>query len=353
MKAKVIARINKRLFPSTQNIPLPDPLRPNDIIEVVEKVTGEALTAANNIWYKTDAGFFVWSGGVSEELVQEILPAGAKVEVPALIEKIDLRKLIVLNTPINFGGQGTCIGLLDTGVSDHPAIGKSIDSARSKTFIEGETSAIDDVGHGTGLAGIISGEDERVAGLSTLCKVINYRIASNGFVDSNAIFFGLKNLIENEIGDLDIINLSLDIRPSLVGPIQELLDKAAQRGVIAVVAAGENMTNNNIASLKNVVQVSVCDADFFAKFQLGLVRRASYIFINKGVFSPALKKGYQEIKNDSAYTAVMTGIISSIISSHNLPRNSSRFSMLNNLLRAVSFPIKNEQTPISFKSYFV
>jgi subtilisin family serine protease len=353
MKAKVIAKLNKRLFPSTQNIPLPDPLRPNDIIEVVEKVTGEALTAANNIWYKTDAGFFVWSGGVSEELVQEILPAGAKVEVPVLIEKTDLRKLMVLNTPINFGGQGTCIGLLDTGVSDHPAISKSIDSARSKTFIAGENAAVDDVGHGTGLAGIISGEDEKVAGLSTLCKIINYRIASNGFVNSNAIFFGLKNLIENEISDLDIINLSLDIRPTLINPIQELIDKAAQRGVIAVVAAGENMTNNNIAALKNVVQVSVCDAAFFAKFQSGTVRRSSYIFINKGIFSPALKNGYQEIKDDSAYTAVMTGLISSIISNHNLPRNSTRFARLNDLLRAISFPIKNEQSPITFKPYFI
>ena len=65
MKVKVIAKLNKRLWPSTKNTPLPNPLIPNDILEVVEEVDGEAPdSSANKKWYKTDKGFYVWSEGV-------------------------------------------------------------------------------------------------------------------------------------------------------------------------------------------------------------------------------------------------------------------------------------------------
>ncbi|HNH61928.1 MAG TPA: hypothetical protein PLS80_17960, partial [Cyclobacteriaceae bacterium] len=67
MKVKVIAKLNKRLWPSTRNTPLPDPLIPNDILEVVEEVRGEAPPSSeNSTWYKTDKGFYVWSEGVQD-----------------------------------------------------------------------------------------------------------------------------------------------------------------------------------------------------------------------------------------------------------------------------------------------
>lgn len=67
MKVKVIAKLNKRLWPSTKNTPLPNPLIPNDILEVVEEVKGESpASSPNNKWYKTDKGFYVWSEGVED-----------------------------------------------------------------------------------------------------------------------------------------------------------------------------------------------------------------------------------------------------------------------------------------------
>ncbi|MFN8335697.1 MAG: serine protease [Cyclobacteriaceae bacterium] len=67
MKVKVIAKLNKRLWPSTKNTPLPNPLIPNDILEVVEEVRGEAPPSSENSkWYKTDKGFYVWSEGVQD-----------------------------------------------------------------------------------------------------------------------------------------------------------------------------------------------------------------------------------------------------------------------------------------------
>lgn len=65
MKVKVIAKLNKRLWPSTRNAALPNPLIPNDILEVVEEVQGEAPPSSDNTkWYKTNEGFYVWSEGV-------------------------------------------------------------------------------------------------------------------------------------------------------------------------------------------------------------------------------------------------------------------------------------------------
>lgn len=73
MKATVIKRLNKRNFPSAEgNIPLPDPHEPGDIIEIVEEVKGSAyIDTTNDRWFKTDKGYFVWSGGTDHASMNE------------------------------------------------------------------------------------------------------------------------------------------------------------------------------------------------------------------------------------------------------------------------------------------
>jgi hypothetical protein len=67
MRARIIIKVNKRLWPNTANKKLRKPLRPNDIIEVAEEVVGEEFRS-NKIWYKTNEGFYIWSGAA------EVLP---------------------------------------------------------------------------------------------------------------------------------------------------------------------------------------------------------------------------------------------------------------------------------------
>ncbi len=77
MKVTVINRLNKRNFPTTiGNMPLPSPLEPGDIIDIVEEVKGSFLgTPPNNIWYKARGGYYVWSGGTSFPSLNEKIVA--------------------------------------------------------------------------------------------------------------------------------------------------------------------------------------------------------------------------------------------------------------------------------------
>lgn len=73
MKAKILIRLNKRNFPSTTgNLPLSNPLEPGDIINVVEEVKGTlAEGTLNDRWFKTDKGYYVWSGGTDHVSMNE------------------------------------------------------------------------------------------------------------------------------------------------------------------------------------------------------------------------------------------------------------------------------------------
>ncbi len=77
MKVTVVKRLNKRNYPTTEgNMPLPSPLEPGDIIDIVEEVKGSFLgTPPNNIWYKARGGYYVWSGGTSFPSLNEKIVA--------------------------------------------------------------------------------------------------------------------------------------------------------------------------------------------------------------------------------------------------------------------------------------
>ncbi len=347
MKVKVISRLNKRLWPSSQNVALPEPLQPNDILDVKETVEGEHFSPDNNKWHKTEQGFYVWSGGV-----EAVAPT-----VPVLRESTgattDLSKSLALNGPIDFRGTNVCAAVIDSGVSAHPALGGRLNAAKSKSFVAGETSAEDDIGHGTQVAGIIAGNDSVVRGVAPDVSIISYRVAPAGYVDSNAIYYALKNLVDNELNSIDVINLSLDIQDFLLDQVQGFLNTAASKGVVTVVAAGENLQHNTINQLKNVIKVSVCDDETFEKFKAGSAVRDSFIFRQTDIESTSLDNGYAPIGHDSAYAAVVSGLVCSIISTNWIKKDSSRTKNVLNILRNLSFKVAQQTQLQPFKPHCI
>ena len=347
MKARVISRLNKRLWPSTKNTPLPNPLNPNDVIEVIEEVDGEAVIPTNKKWYKTDKGFCVWSGGLSGAI--EATKAQSVILSDTASKK--LQSSLILNRSLNFSGKNVTIALLDTGISSHLALEGKIDSSRSKSYMPGEVSADDDLGHGTALAGIIVGNDSQIEGLSTDSSIVNFRIASSGFVNSNALYFCLKDIVEGKSGNIDVVNLSLDCSSAIIKPIQSLVNQGIENGIVMVVADGESSERNNISILENVVKVSVANVSYLAQQHTKPDYRETFSFLNLPIKSCSLNNKYSDIKNDSAYTAVMTGIVASIIAEKNLDANANRFKEILTELKRVSFDIKSEETIETFKPF--
>lgn len=92
MKVTVLKRLNKRNLPSAEgNLPLPNPHVPGDIIDVVEEVIGSFHgTPPNDKWYKTNGGYFVWSGGTNYTSLNEKILAFSSVNANGQTEIADL-----------------------------------------------------------------------------------------------------------------------------------------------------------------------------------------------------------------------------------------------------------------------
>jgi subtilisin len=162
--------------------------------------------------------------------------------------------------------------ILDTGIDlDHPDL--NVDKNRSRSFNEGETSADDDNGHGTHIAGVIGAKNNSVGTLG---------------VASGATIVGLKILDENGEGLLsvalkaiayvkangragDAVNISMgleDVSEILEREVKALADK----GIYVVIAAGnESRPANNFSpartSGKNIYTVTAVDStNRFASF---------------------------------------------------------------------------------------
>jgi subtilisin len=162
--------------------------------------------------------------------------------------------------------------ILDTGIDlDHPDL--NVDQSRSRSFNEGETSAEDNNGHGTHIAGVIGAKNNSIGTLG---------------VASGATIVGLKILDENGEGLLsvalkalayvksngragDAVNISMgleDVSEILEREIRALADK----GIYVVIAAGnESRPANNFSpartSGKNIYTITAVDStNHFASF---------------------------------------------------------------------------------------
>lgn len=353
MKVKVIAKLNKRLWPSTSNVPLPEPLIPGDIVEIDKIVEGEYIHPSNNKWYKAINGFYFWSGGANQEVDTIAPPVTVAESEEVQVAQTDLPALLKLNKPVSFGGKDVKILILDSGISKHNALMSKVDFTKSKSFVRGESGVIDDHGHGTMIAGIMAGNDEVIKGISTESTIVSYRVAPGGAVNSNALFLAMQNLIASELSNIDVINMSLDINPVMFASTQDFVNKSLAQGVITVVASGEDMQRNEIDKLANVIKVSTCGPTAFKRFHEGKDKRESLIFLQHNITSSSLNNSYSSIGNDSAYTAIVTGIIASIIAEKKLLKNQQRFAVVKQILKEISFSITNESTPNPFKPYSV
>lgn len=162
--------------------------------------------------------------------------------------------------------------ILDTGIDlDHPDL--NVDRTRSQSFNEGETSAEDNNGHGTHIAGIIGAKNNSIGTLG---------------VASGATIVGLKILDEHGEGLLsvalkaiayvkgngragDAVNISMgleDVSEILEREVKALSDK----GIFVVIAAGnESRPANNFSpartSGKNIYTITAVDStNRFASF---------------------------------------------------------------------------------------
>jgi thermitase len=167
-------------------------------------------------------------------------------------------------------GSSVSVAVLDTGVDyTHPDIAPNYDGGYD--FISNDSDPMDDMFHGTHVAGTIVGamnnlsgdpaQPEGVSGVAPNARLLAYKVCdADGLCPDFAIEQGLARAIED---GAQVVNLSL----GSTGLCTPMLDAAVQdawsAGLIIVAAAGNNGDTQQVcpAAFDNVISVAAFDED--------------------------------------------------------------------------------------------
>ncbi len=152
-------------------------------------------------------------------------------------------------------GEGTTVAVIDTGVAPHKDL--TIPTNRIigfKDFIANKLQPYDDNGHGTHVAGIISGNgyssNGKYTGVAPKSNILGIKaLDGNGSGNTSDIIKAISWVIETKDKyGTNIINLSLGSpvnNPCSTDPLCKAVSKAIDSGLIVVAAAGNSGPNAN------------------------------------------------------------------------------------------------------------
>jgi len=351
MKARVNTYLNVRTG-TPEILPYNNPndafFRPGDVVEIVETMIGEEYKG-NDVWHKIDSGVLLSNFGVDVDKNLFF-----KENVP-LSTTNDLSKKIILNGPIGKNGKGVTIGILDSGIdTGHPDLKAAmIGQEEDCLTLPHDPTIINS--HGTKVAGILVGNNQRISGLAIDAKIRSFRVADRaGNTDDAALKIALGNISKTNMG-IDILNLSLDIKPNYIPVLTPIFDDITNAGII-VVAAGYNADYGNFSNLskiKSLIHIGIFqnEGEFINFKNSRLPSEYDIALFNESIESISLLNGNdpdQFINSSSAYTAVTSGLIAKFLSNKFISKQ-SRSTEVRNYLKSISFDIKKEPNFSKFK----
>ena len=183
-------------------------------------------------------------------------------------------RLITWN--INRIGYGNGIGktawIVDSGIDfDHPDL--TVDQTRSRSFVDGQTSADDQNGHGTHVAGIIGAKNNTIGvlGVASGASLVALKVLDKDG-DGNLSYIIQALAYINTVADAgDVVNMSVG-GESGSDILDQQVKNTAARGIYFAIAAGNDNQLANLNSparvnASNVYTVSAIDSlDNFASF---------------------------------------------------------------------------------------
>lgn len=169
-------------------------------------------------------------------------------------------------------GTGKTAWVIDTGIDfTHPDL--NVDSTRSRSFLGAGTTANDENGHGTHVAGIIGGKNNNfgVLGVASGATLISLRVLDKEGNGSGSGIIQALSYVSNNAKAGDVVNMSLG--EDTVSTILDNYVKAVvAKGIYVSIAAGNdakaaNLTSPARANGTNIYTVSAVDSlNRFASF---------------------------------------------------------------------------------------
>ncbi|HEY6253877.1 MAG TPA: S8 family peptidase [Candidatus Angelobacter sp.] len=156
-----------------------------------------------------------------------------------------------------YTGKGIGVALIDSGVNNHPDLNTTglLRSSRvvyNQNFVPGSSSAADQYGHGTHIAGLIAGNglssqgflfSKTFTGIAPNANVVNLRVLDgNGASTDSVVIAAIDRAISLKSKyNIRVINLSLGrgvFESYKLDPLCQAVEKAWKNGIVVVVAAG-------------------------------------------------------------------------------------------------------------------
>jgi serine protease AprX len=146
-------------------------------------------------------------------------------------------------------GKGIGIALVDSGISAHKALGSRV--VAKVSFVTGDTNSADAFGHGTHIAGIITGDASAAnyvtksyaGGVAPGAHLVSVRVLrEDGTGLTSDVIAGIDWVIANRSKyNIRVINLSLGhsvMEPVATDPLCEAVERAVRAGIVVVASAG-------------------------------------------------------------------------------------------------------------------
>lgn len=169
-------------------------------------------------------------------------------------------------------GTGKTAWILDTGIDlDHPDL--NVDKTRSRSFLTDITSAEDDNGHGTHVAGIVGAKNNTFGtlGVAAGASLISLKILDkDGNGRLSAAIKALAHVRENGKAG-DVVNISLTLE-EVSEALETEIRAVAKKGIFVAIAAGNDKKDAGTfsparTSGANIYTVSAVDSlGNFAEF---------------------------------------------------------------------------------------
>lgn len=306
-------------------------------IDVVEQVEGQNIDD-NNIWFKDRNGDYYWSGGfegyskkteIIKKPFQEFIEGRFNRSTKKLLGSINYNDLLNFDDNIKRNkGVDTKVAILDYPI-------KKWDEVFNSRIIDDDFD-IQRIGgsHGTLLASII-GANQRtsfgITGLAPRCNLVQLPILysyKGKNIDEDQILSFLNKHFKNE---KIIINASLAyVENEITDNIISFYNTLAKKHIL-VASAGENkqlLTAHQLqfpSRLTDIISVGVINQEFLEENENPIFSNELDIIIKDFTYIGITHKTnnfYDVIQRDSAATAIVSGVISLLLSSLNEDTNS-------------------------------
>lgn len=233
-------------------------------------------------------------------------------------------------------GEGIKVAVLDTGICDHEDLNgqwkDAYDFSNDKTYEDRKS------GHGTHVAGIIGAIDNQIGciGIAPHCTLVPMKVLDDA---GGGSFLAIENAIRKciELGDIDIINMSLGApNPPPGDSLHNAIKEATSKGIIIVAAAGNNASKVNYpAAYDEVIAVAALnDKGEMAHFSSS-DERVDSVAPGVDIYSTFLKNQYAKMSGTSQASPFVAGICALLKS---LSKRDSSIPPINNyidMLRAI------------------